>query len=268
MEKRIINYKNNDWGWYSLTPTCFVIHNTHNSASADNEVAYLSGRTGGYATYHIAVDENKSIQALPFDINAWAAGDGTSITSLNRTGIHIEVCRSTGGDHDGAYNNMIKLVAQLSEELGIEINEHTIKFHNDAGTKYCPHKILDEAGSPNKARENIITAVNEVLNKNNTGEIEDMEITWEKENRARALVGTIDNAKFSGDKIAKFIKTTNIYTDITCDTRNASKSYFEVGDIVVGYSVGWQTRKTGARVLVYKFINSVGAIYYTIIDQK
>lgn len=266
IETKYIDYKNNDWGYYNLNPTCIVIHNTANSASAENEYNYLNGRTGGYATYHYVCDENVIIHTLPNSVNAWATADGTVSTSLNRTGIHIEVARSTGGDHDGAYANMIQLVAKLCEDFGFTPNTSTIKFHVDAGTKYCPHKILDDAGSTSKARTQIIDKVNRILNESEK-EIDDM-ITWEEEVRARALIGTNDNARFTGDKRAKFVKDTNVYVDITCDTRNASQSVLKKGQSIDAWSQGWQTRKSGAKVLVYKFTNSAGNIYYTIVDQK
>lgn len=58
---------------YSMNPIGVCIHNTYNDASADNEVSYMHSNNNE-VSFHVAVDDKKAIQALPFTRNAWAAG--------------------------------------------------------------------------------------------------------------------------------------------------------------------------------------------------
>ena len=79
---------------YSMDPQYITIHNTANSASADAEVRYMISNNN-QVSYHVCVDEREVIQAIPFNRNAWHAGDGASGTG-NRKSIGIEIARSTG----------------------------------------------------------------------------------------------------------------------------------------------------------------------------
>lgn len=90
--------------------------------------------------------------------------------------------------------------------------------------------------------------------------------------RSRAYIGAYKNGQYGTDKVAIFHKDTNVYVDVTCDTRNPSKSVIKKqgknsSGKIDAWSCGWQKRKSGAKVLVYKFINN-GNTYYTIVDEK
>lgn len=58
---------------YSMNPIGICIHNTANDASAENEISYMKSNNNE-VSFHVAVDDQKAIQGLPFTRNAWAAG--------------------------------------------------------------------------------------------------------------------------------------------------------------------------------------------------
>ena len=75
---------------YEMSPEGVCIHNTYNDAPAKNEVAYMKGNNNE-VSFHVAVDDVEAIQAIPFNRNAWAAGDGGKGNG-NRKYIHVEIC--------------------------------------------------------------------------------------------------------------------------------------------------------------------------------
>jgi len=127
---------------YSMTPKYVTIHNTANDASARNEIAYMVRNTN-YTSYHVAIDDIEAIQAIPFDRNSWACGDGTKGTG-NRESVSIEICYSkSGGDrYRKAEANAIEYTARLLIELNLTPDK--VKYHKEWSGKNCPHRILDE----------------------------------------------------------------------------------------------------------------------------
>lgn len=128
---------------HPMKPRFLVIHNTSNKASARNEIAYMT-RNNAYTSYHVAVDDKEVIQAIPYNRNAWHAGDGANGKG-NRYGVGIEICYSTHPDrklYDQAEANAIEFSARLLIELGLGARD--VYFHQDMNNKYCPHKILSE----------------------------------------------------------------------------------------------------------------------------
>ena len=127
---------------YSMEPQYITIHNTSNSASADAEVRYMISNNN-QVSYHVCVDEREVIQAIPFNRNAWHAGDGASGTG-NRKSIGIEIARSTGDANlfEQAERNCAAYVAKLLKERGWGIDR--VKRHKDWSGKYCPHKTMDK----------------------------------------------------------------------------------------------------------------------------
>lgn len=127
---------------YSLSPIGITLHNTANSASAANEIAYME-RNDKEISYHFAVDEKEIIQALPLDRNAWHAGDGAT-GSGNRRTIAIEICRSTSEDLSlflQAEKNAAWLCASLCLQYGWTTKD--IYTHKHWSGKNCPHKTLE-----------------------------------------------------------------------------------------------------------------------------
>jgi N-acetylmuramoyl-L-alanine amidase len=125
-----------------LVPEGWCVHNTYNDASANNEVQYMI-LNHNEVSFHVAVDDKETVQGLPYDRNAWAAGDGGKGPG-NRKYLHLEICYSkSGGDrYTKAEQNAVKFLAQDLKKRGWGINK--IKKHQDFSGKYCPHRILDE----------------------------------------------------------------------------------------------------------------------------
>lgn len=126
---------------YNMSPIGICIHNTANDASAKNEISYLKSNNNE-VSYHIAIDDVEAIQVIPFDRNAWAAGDGGSGNG-NRKYIHIEICysKSGGSRFIEAEKRTAKEVAALLKRYGWNISN--VKKHQDFSGKYCPHRTLD-----------------------------------------------------------------------------------------------------------------------------
>ena len=126
---------------YPMSPSYITIHNTSNSASADAEVRYMINNNN-QTSFHVCVDEKEVIQAIPFNRNAWHAGDGGNGNG-NRKSIGIEIARSTGDLNlfKKAEQNCAEYVAKLLKERGWGIDR--VKRHKDWSGKNCPHKTME-----------------------------------------------------------------------------------------------------------------------------
>lgn len=126
---------------YSMSPIGVCVHNTANDATAKNEVAYMKSNNNE-VSFHVAIDDVEAIQVIPFNRNAWAAGDGGSGTG-NRKYIHVEICYSkSGGDRFiAAEKRAAKEIAAILKQFGWTIAN--MKKHQDFSGKYCPHRTLD-----------------------------------------------------------------------------------------------------------------------------
>lgn len=125
---------------YTRVPSRIVVHNTANDAPAENEISYMLNRPEEIS-FHAAVDDRMVVEALPFDRNAWASGDGHG--RGNMEGIHIEICYSLSGGprFEKAEQNAAEYIASLLKQYGWGIAQVT--KHQDYDGKYCPHRTLD-----------------------------------------------------------------------------------------------------------------------------
>lgn len=128
-----------------MNPIGLTIHNTANDASAKNEIAYMV-RNNNQVSYHIAVDDKEAIQAIPFNRNAWHAGDGGSGTG-NRRYIGMEICysKSGGPKFDKAEQNAANVAAQILKQFGWTTKQ--MKRHKDHSGKNCPHRTMAKGWS-------------------------------------------------------------------------------------------------------------------------
>lgn len=125
---------------YKMTPKYITVHNTDNDASAENEVAYMR-RNNLQTSFHVAVDDNEVVYGVPFNRNAWHAGDGGSGTG-NRLSIGVEICYSKSGGtrFDKAEKNAAKWIAKELKARGWGIDR--VKRHKDWSGKNCPKRTM------------------------------------------------------------------------------------------------------------------------------
>ena len=118
-----------------------VIHNTANDASAMSEVSYMLGNNNK-TSFHVAVDNERVVTAIPFNRNTWNAGDGKNGKG-NRTKISVEICYSkSGGERfEEAEDLCASYVAYLLKQYNWGIDK--VSKHQDYSGKYCPHRTLD-----------------------------------------------------------------------------------------------------------------------------
>ncbi|WP_353421857.1 SH3 domain-containing protein [Staphylococcus delphini] len=131
---------------YYMQPNKLAIHNTGNTATARNEVAYMNGNRN-YVSYHVAVDDKEVVQAIPFNRNAFHTGDGIGLNSGNRTAIGIEICYSMDNGYSGAKSERYKqaednaalYAAHVLHQYGWGIDR--MYQHYWYSGKDCPHKM-------------------------------------------------------------------------------------------------------------------------------
>lgn len=147
---------------YSMNPTGIVIHNTYNSASADDEIAYMH-RNSNKVSFHLAVDEKEAVQGVEFNRNTWNAGDGGTGKG-NREKIAIEICRSCAFKtvngkkvaDEALWEKNYRVKFEQAQENAAELTAYLLKMygwgiekvtkHQDYSGKYCPHRTLDDYG--------------------------------------------------------------------------------------------------------------------------
>ena len=140
---------------YAMAPKKVTVHETDNNASANNEVVYMIGN-GNQTSFHVGIDEKEAVQGIPFNRNAWHAGDGKNGYG-NRNTISFEICKNydpsrgttnISGTQLAAYNqakaNAVKVIAQVMIEENINGVVGNVKTHNDWSGKLCPQKMLRE----------------------------------------------------------------------------------------------------------------------------
>ena len=129
---------------YAMTPQYITVHNTGNTASARNEATYHNNNNY-QVSYHVAIDDKEAIQLIPFNRNAWHAGD--SMGNGNMKSIGIEICYSMDNGYSGAKSERYKkaednaalYIAHVLKQYGWGIDR--LKRHYDWSGKDCPHKM-------------------------------------------------------------------------------------------------------------------------------
>lgn len=132
---------------YKMKPNYLAVHNTANTATARNEVAYMRRNTS-QTSYHVAVDDKEVVQALPFNRNAWHTGDGNDPNdSGNRLAIGVEIAMSMDNGYSGRYSdrhaqaekNAAEYIAHVLDQYGWGVDK--LRQHYNYTGKDCPHKM-------------------------------------------------------------------------------------------------------------------------------
>lgn len=126
---------------YMMEMEEIATHNSANDASAMAEVSYMIGNNSS-TSFHAAVDDTRVVTGIPFNRNAFHAGDGRNGRG-NRKAYSIEICYSkSGGERfEAAENNAAAYTAMILRENGWGIER--VKRHYDYSKKYCPHRTMD-----------------------------------------------------------------------------------------------------------------------------
>lgn len=164
---------------YAMKPIGICIHETDNNATARNEIAYMK-RNNNYTSFHVAIDENEVVQSIPFNRNAWAAGDGANGIG-NRRYLHFEICRNKDNGFDGpisqrlekAYENAALYTAYVL--IQEKWNTSVLRQHFDFTGKNCPRKIR-KYNRWNWFKRRVDHHMREIQGKNNVVEEEKPEI--------------------------------------------------------------------------------------------
>ena len=151
---------------YAMTPEYVTVHNTGNTASARNEATYHNNNNA-QVSYHVAIDDKEAIQLIPFNRNAWHAGD--SLGNGNMKSIGIEICYSMDNGYSGAKSERYKkaednaalYIAHVLKQYGWGMDR--LKRHYDWSGKDCPHKM--HATNSYQAFRNLVKKYLDELNK-------------------------------------------------------------------------------------------------------
>ena len=168
---------------YEMVPEEICIHNTANDASAKSEISYMIGNNSS-TSYHAAVDNVRIVTGVPFNRNAFHAGDGRSGRG-NRKSIGIEICYSKSGGKrfEEAEELCAEYVAYLLDKYGWGIEK--VKRHYDYSKKYCPHRTMDLGW------ERFLDKVRKYLYKGELKyEVHVEKIGWQGERKDGELAGT------------------------------------------------------------------------------
>ena len=152
---------------YAMTPEYVTVHNTGNTASARNEATYHNNNNN-QVSYHVAIDDKEAIQLIPFNRNAWHAGDNGNGTG-NRKSIGIEICYSMDNGYSGAKSERYKkaednaalYIAHVLKQYDWGLDR--LKRHYDWSGKDCPHKM--HATDTYQAFRNLVKKYLDELNK-------------------------------------------------------------------------------------------------------
>lgn len=119
--------------------TCIVIHNTANTASANNEALNLKNNPGK-SSFQYVLDDIEIIQCVHDYDTAWAVGAWAGATPIihNNESISIEVCSPGTEFSDAEVENLRKLVLHLMEYYSIPASNVFRHYDCHTGHKLCP----------------------------------------------------------------------------------------------------------------------------------
>lgn len=115
-----------------FTPQYLTIHSTGNlNSTAKNERGWLENPSNDRtASWHIVVDQNEAIEAIPLNEVAFHAGTASG----NSTSIGMEICES--GNREKTLANAAEVAAEILKKKGWGIDR--LRRHYDWSGKVCP----------------------------------------------------------------------------------------------------------------------------------
>jgi len=130
-----------------LEPRWITVHDTANTnpgADALAHARYLKSEEAAKipVSWHYTVDDKRIVQHLPLEEAGWHAGDGKKGEG-NRSSIGIEICENADGDRAKAEENAARLVAELLERFGLDV-ERVVQHYRWSG-KNCPRVLRGRA---------------------------------------------------------------------------------------------------------------------------
>lgn len=126
---------------FPMMPEGIVVHNTAGSASAIAEAENMVNN-GSPVGFHVIVDEQYVVECIPFDRNAWHAGDGNGYG--NSCLIGLEIARSMDYEtdrYDRAEANAVTYIAYVCVEHGW--TSENLYQHNWFSATECPHRLKE-----------------------------------------------------------------------------------------------------------------------------
>jgi N-acetylmuramoyl-L-alanine amidase len=140
IKKRILDPMNHNRPAYSMKPVGLLYHTTNNwSKSAGDEMhAGYMETTSRVVSWHVTVDHDSATQHIPYNENAWHAGDGAKgFYNRNWLGLEIACNKINKGEpiDPETYDNAVDVAAQMMMETGVsQLAPHKIVYGKD-----CPH---------------------------------------------------------------------------------------------------------------------------------
>ena len=252
---------------YSMIADGICVHNTANDATAENEVAYMK-RNNNEVSFHIAIDDVQSIQVIPFNRNAWAAGDGGSGAG-NRKHIHIEICysKSGGAKFVEAEKRAAKEIAALLKQFNWGINK--VKKHQDFSGKYCPHRTLDMGW------QRFLDMISKELNGTSSNapvvsnEVYRVRKTWADASSQKGAYKDLNNAKTECDKYPGYSVFNSsgiaVYTAVSAsEIYRIRKTWTDAGSQKGAYKDLNSAKKECDKYPGYSVFNSAGVAVYSV----
>ncbi|WP_128896191.1 N-acetylmuramoyl-L-alanine amidase [Longirhabdus pacifica] len=151
---------------YVMKPKGVLFHTTNNwnDGAGDEMHGIYMSTTNRVVSWHVTVDKDSATQHIPFNENAWHAGDGTN-GEYNRNWIGVEIaCEAVDpGDplDEATYQNAVEVVAQIMNQHGFtsasQLQPHAIVYG-----KNCPHHTLFDR---NQFKSDVLKKVNQVSEK-------------------------------------------------------------------------------------------------------
>ena len=103
---------------YVMTPKGIIAHNTAGSASAAAEAQAMISNNSP-VSFHVVIDESAAVECIPFNRNAFHAGDGsTGYANRNLIGIEIARSMSDASIFSAAEDNAITYIAYVCIQYG------------------------------------------------------------------------------------------------------------------------------------------------------